>query len=246
MSERKSLFKKLAPLSGTGSSFEWIDSPLKVRSVLVDALATGAKVVVWLGQQEFVINSFFVFSNQARTPLLIELPKDFDQRKWDEALSKQESKECYVLAYLKKHAMVSFRANYIGLSGKAIAVELPDRLLQIQRRKTHRFEIPRGYEVYITIHGLSRRILDLSSGGCSFLVSPKEGSRFEKGTRFGQVLFGIRKRTIACAAIVKDRVETNGGIRVGVSFENLKEEDESFISIYIVESLIQYLGPYAV
>jgi c-di-GMP-binding flagellar brake protein YcgR len=156
--------------------------------------------------------------------------------------------------FLPNQGVLGFKTRFLGENKQSLRFETPHKILIAQRRKDRRYRIPRGYEIHLNM-GLEgtrmadtpKRLYDLSAGGLAFTVDPKEADVYKPGDVLDKIEMVLRGRRMMFTVEVKNKMALPAGspvpgVKIGTSFKKLSEQDEEYISAYILEKTIQYLS----
>ncbi|MGE0617043.1 MAG: PilZ domain-containing protein [Bacteriovoracia bacterium] len=248
MAKSKTFFP--TPRGALPAAFAPVESAMMIRKMILAAEDLGADCVVWTAGQKVVLRTRVI--GQPDLYRFVALAVS-DYRKVGELVKKSVAEgHCFAIIYLKDQAVVGFKTTILESDTDTLRLTLPDRVLQLQRRKDQRLRIADGYVVQVALRHprkpaefMRQKLLDVSVGGFSFAVTKEEVEEFFRGQFLTKVELMIRKRSVFVDVRVQSITKLpptsrTKGMRVGVSFDQINDRDLEFLSMYIVEHTIQY------
>jgi hypothetical protein len=248
-----------APADDDFRKFIRVSDPKERASLLSEAEHTFASVMIWTKNQQRSLDTRLVKLIQppekkaASDPygphLYCWIPDGFDAKEFGEYLEHILSPDCYFSLSLAR-ANVFFKARYIEANAGGLKFELPKELYKVQRREDQRHQIPDGHTLKVQFSDpqfpertQSRRIIDLSAGGLSFIVPDAEHAMFVGGLTLKDLTFTIKGRTITATAEIKHKRSTPlhlvdtllAGTRIGVQFVQMTESDRQWVRAWVLE-----------
>lgn len=228
------------------TKFKPIDGRKRVLETLQKALDSTSHLMLWRKGQKVAIKSrlrsvdsdFF----EVRVPYgftLSGLKRKFS------------GEEVYFLVFLKNHAVFGLSST-LARGRNGLFFKTPEKAFRAQRRTERRFQVPLGYELHVNLadpknlrRRTSRRIIDLSPSGLSFLVDEIEAKLFKKNMILRTMLLKIRHHSIGIHGEVRNVIRLPKesrlkGHKVGVLFRHIQKKDQSLILMFIAEYSIQY------
>lgn len=158
------------------------------------------------------------------------------------------------LVFLKRGGVAGFFSEKFERSGRRLTVPMASKLFRIHRRKDERYELPRGVEVWVKLPSarrpemaVTRRLHDVSAGGLSVELTVSEAPRYTKGLFLGKIQFRLAGRDLTLAGQVqgKGSIEIGrlrrAGVKLGVAFRRISNEDRDFIRAYVLQHLFHTL-----
>lgn len=229
-----------------------IQDPLRIRRLLNDAAEGRVPITLWTQGRLQVIKAqvrSLEFPNGKSSPfeIVVKCLKS-DRTKNFFGLVHHTPKQVAfgMLYFAEEQRVVGFQVAVKRFMKNFLILGTPQLLYRVQRRKDRRYQIPSGYDVKVQIPSLypkthkGLRMMDISIGGLSFWVNPKERDRFEKNQKLDRVIFQIRNHPILTKLTLQSIRKDQGGYRVGCQFMGLKESDQTLIFLFIAEKKIQF------
>lgn len=211
--------------------------------------------MIWTKDQGYVINTHLCGMNEEQASFYAWPPKDFDIKKFLDALAKASMADCFVNLALPR-ANVFFRAKYLGQEETGLRFAIPVQLFKVQRRRDVRFTIPEGYVLKATYEDplfleiqTTKKVVDLSASGCAIAVGMEEKEVYQNDMILNKFSFSIRGKQIECRAQIKHTRETSlpgnkPAIKVGLQFLDLKPSDSQVIAAYVFEESRKFYTRY--
>lgn len=219
--------------------------------MLVEGARTFASVMIWTKNQEHVIHTQLTRFTKAEKYVYALAPKGFDASAFMDELAKSDSKDCYFSVSLTR-ANVFFKTTLIGMDKSVLHFKMPEKVFKVQRRSDLRYKIPDGWilkadftDPLFPENKVSKKVYDISAGGCSFLVPESEKVAFQPDLILKDFTFTIRMKTIVVDAEVR-HAETpkdermDGVVKVGIKFKNLRPGDAQHIASYVFDESRKY------
>lgn len=213
-------------------------------------LSEGAKgfcsAMIWTKDQTHVINSHLSLFNEDDRAFYCWKPKDFKPAEFMDWMARQGEKDCFFSVSLSR-ANIFFRAAFVGFDNGGLKFRMPEKIFKVQRRKDLRFGIPDGYVLRVDFSDplfpenlLSKKVIDISAGGCAFLVAFEESIIFQPGVVLKNLALEIRGREIKVEAEVRHIAEFKDGrrsglVKIGVQFRGIRPGDAQAIASYVFE-----------
>ncbi len=228
------------------SDFQPVTDSSEARSLLSEGCKTLASVMIWTQEQKHVLNSHLVEINEAERSILVETPREFKLEQFIDDFAKAGSRSCFFSLSLAR-ANVFFKTDYIDSLKRDLRFKLPTTLYKVQRRTNVRFHVPESMTLKVQYQDplfseltLSRRVLDLSSGGMAILLEYAEEAIYKSLPTLKDVSFTLRNRMINCTADIRHMkaLPTDSrtpGVKAGIFFNGLKESDKNWIAAYVFE-----------
>ncbi len=264
MSEDKNKPAEPAPASGDSPTAELskaffksdkIEDPNQVRKLMLEAAERVSNAVIWIaGQKEHIKtripheigrDQIVHFS----IPSLI--PASFEIEPLQELLKTQQL-EFMIRIYLPGAAILGVKSKLLAATEEGYQFEMPKTAIYMQRRKHRRFTIPGAYEMSVDVPHpksprmmLSKKLIDVSVEGISFLITKSEEVFFKPGRMLPNLEIQIRGRGLKVGAEVKNIRDFKGpggasGVQVGAKIFQISEKDADYLTAFVEEMLIQY------
>jgi hypothetical protein len=240
--------------AGKGSApqgFQPIDDPKEAEAALRDGAKEFAETTIWSENQKHLINSHLTAVDLKEARLWAWTPKDYDPTRLTDDLAKKGIQDLYFSVSMSR-SVVFFKARFDGYDAKGLRFVIPAKLFKVQRRKDFRFPIPDGYVLKLDYEDplypdsrVTRKALDLSAGGISFVVREGEDAVYQQDLDLRNITFTLRGRKITCDGIIKhikelsDKSRTQG-VKIGVQFTKINPADAHFIAAYVFEESRKY------
>jgi c-di-GMP-binding flagellar brake protein YcgR len=144
-------------------------------------------------------------------------------------------------------ANIFFKARYLGAEKSALKFQMPEKIFKVQRRKEIRYAIRQDYSLKIEFADplfpdtvITKKVLDISAGGLSFLIPPEEQPVFQQGLILRNMSFVVNRRTIKLEAEIRHcsvyRLRPNKDlVKVGLQFKNIRPGDAQHIANFVFE-----------
>jgi c-di-GMP-binding flagellar brake protein YcgR len=207
--------------------------------------------MLWTKDQEHTLNSHVGLFSEAMNTLYVAIPKGFDARAFLDELKAKGLKEVFFSVSLTR-ANIFFKTELNGADRAGLVFAKPERVYKVQRRRDLRFRIPDGMVLPMEhadplspASALKRKVIDLSAGGMGFLVSYDDEAVYAVGLVLKDLHFTIGGRPFTLDAEIRhvQPLPPEGrfpGVKVGVSFRNIRESDSQWIASFVFEQSRRY------
>jgi hypothetical protein len=237
-------------LSDTGKrppEFKPVEGKSEIRNLLGEGARTLSSAIIWTKDQSQVIQTNVSVYSITEPALYFAQPKELDVEKFLHDLHKSETRFCFFSVSLPK-ANIFFKAKFIDFDSAGLKFHVPEQLFTVQRRKDVRLAIPLGYVLKIEFNDpmlaektMTKKVIDISATGVSFLAAPNEEIIFQAGIRLKAMTFTIRGRKISVEGEIKHskpfraRASSAAGLKVGVQFLDILPGESQHIAGYVFE-----------
>ena len=230
--------------------------PVKTQAEALNLIRAGARAnsvaTFWTRNQEHIVTTRFSHFSESEQIIYVWIPKDFELRKLEAALTESQSPYCFFNVFFPS-ANIFFKATFIGVDPAGLKFKLPETMFRIQRRRDLRYMIPEGQVLHIEFRDpvfqekiLQKKTYNIGARGLAFFISEEEEAHYYVGMMLSDVTFTIRGRQIRADGEVRhithrapsDRIK---GAKVGLDFKEISQGDESFIAAYIFEESRRFL-----
>jgi len=240
------------PQSETIRDFLPISDPVEAEKYLSESARTLSSCMFWTKDQEHVINSHICSYRMENKFFHAWTPKEFDPNEFMDSLTKQGLTGCFFSVSLTR-ANIFFKADYLGHDAIGLKFRFPLKIFKVQRRKDMRFTIPDGYVLKTEfqdplnhLNNIVKKIVDVSAGGVSFMISDLEEPIFKPGLILRGLTMIVAGRKITCDAEVRHTRVPSGssyvsGFKTGLKFTNIKAADAQHLAAYVFEESRRFL-----
>jgi len=243
------------------SQFAPVETEAEKRRNLVMVADLGSRAVLWFGQndQRVVLRTTVQMDCKMRKYFDLEIPPKTDMKKWLKDMRQFESQSCHVMVFTREPGIIGFQTELVEVTDKLIRMYMPQEIFRAQRRENYRQLILRGQDITVSLRSprdlrrrIRRRLMDISLGGISILVSYTEAKQYKMGMLVRHGFMRIRGHIINFDGEVRAVGEVNNlpkieGFRIGIKFRRISKDDREFIDMYVIENAIQYFHtPYKV
>jgi hypothetical protein len=223
-----------------------VKDPADARHLIQEAATTLSAAMVWTTQQREVFHSHLTAYDEKEKKIRVWIPKEVNPAEFAKNMAERHSKQCYFSISLLR-ANIFFQAEFLGWDRAGMSFREPAKVFKVQRRADVRLPLGESRMLKVifgdpALEGdvLTKRVLDLSASGMSFVISDKEEALFHPGLELKRLSFSLNSRAISCTAEVRSmNVLPIGakppGVRVGIRFKTLRAADQQFIAAYVFE-----------
>lgn len=234
---------------------EKMDDPQVVRKFMLEAGERMAEAVIWLSGEKECIKTRIPQEIGRDQVVHFAPPREmhplFEPETLKKTLEERQISDLMIRLYLPGAAILGVKARFLDADEHGYRFEMPKAAVYMQRRKHRRFTIPLAYEMNVDAPHpkspkltVSRRLIDVSVEGVSFLVTKSEGDFYKPGRMLPNLVLTIRGRKIKVSAEVKNlRPFMNSklsGMQVGAKIIQIEDADADYLTAYVEEMLIQY------
>lgn len=240
---------------GQKRHFVPVEDPAEADALLREGIRSLASAILWVKEHTRVIHTHLhtIAENpkDKKKELLVWIPKDVDVAQVTVELNKLKISD-YFFSVSLPQAMIFFKVRLKGIEDRGFRFEIPGRIYKVQRRKDMRFSIQDGYVVKVEFKDplfpskrMARNVIDLSAGGLAIFVPIDEGPLFTDGLKLKEMSFQIKGRKFNVEGEVRHKrdlrpINRRNGVKVGILFKKLKEEDRAWLSEYVMEECRKY------
>ena len=176
-------------------------------------------------------------------------PEGFDAADFADYLAHILAPDCFFSLSLTR-ANIFFKARFVEGNATGLKFTLPTEVYKVQRREDQRHQIPDGQTLKVVFtdpqfldRTQSRRVVDISAGGISFLVKDEEHGMFAPNLVLKGIKFQVKGRAIEAEAEVRHKRPTPphlldtllAGTRIGMQFSKISEADRGWIRAWVLE-----------
>jgi hypothetical protein len=220
--------------------------------LLREAEQVQASAILWTKDQEWLCRGRIESANLEALGVRLEGEQDTVPR-FIESLKNQASGLVLFSLSLSK-ANIFFKAEFVSIAEGLLRFHGPQEIFKVQRRKDFRFPIPYGHVLHLEFRNpldldtiSKRKVIDLSAGGLSFFVPESDAMILSEGATLRSAEFRLSGRKISCDLEVRHlkpyRIPGKPpGVRVGVSFSGMREEQSTWIAAYVLEESRKFLS----
>ncbi len=241
-----------SPDKKPSADFHLVEDPKEAISLLKEATTTISSTMLWTKNQEKVVETHLSLISEVDRILYTWIPPDLGQKDFVEQLAKSGTKDCYFSVSAPK-ANLFFKATFLGIDEAGFKYSFPEKVFKVQRRKDFRFQIPVGHVLRaefddpLGTEKLRPKILDISAGGISLIVSDAEEVIFSMGMVIKDVVFTVKNRkiTVDCEVRHKRAMPESSrqvGHKIGLQYVGIKSGDAQHIAGYVNEESRKYLS----
>ena len=236
------------------SEFEPVETPGEAVRLLREASKGIASAMIWSKEQKYVVNTHVGVFQEVEKILYAAIPRDIDPRTFMQQLDDLGSRDCFFSLSLTR-ANLFFKATCLGYDDGGLRFRAPEQIFKVQRRKDMRFTIPEGYTLRVEIPNpinpaerVTKAIVDISSSGLAFVITPEEESVYRAGMILGSASVILKLRKLVADVEIKHvRAIPTGssrhrGVKVGVLFTNLPADASAWISAYVFEESRKFIS----
>ena len=223
--------------------------------LLREAEQLSASTILWTKDQDWLCRARI--ESAGLDSLLVRLEGEQDTHlRFIESLKQQGSGTVLFSLSLSK-ANIFFKAEFVSVAQGVLRFQAPAEIYKVQRRKDFRFPIPDGHVLHLEFRNpldsetiSKRKVIDLSAGGLSFFVPEADALILKHGLKLRHAEFKLSGRMISCDLEVchlKPHVIPGKppGVRVGVSFIGMRNEQSTWIAAYVLEESRKFLSRWA-
>ena len=233
--------------------FEPVEDIAEALKLVREGAKTLSSAMIWTKDQAQVINSHISVYSDAGHCFYCWTPKDFDPHQFMDEMAKSGESECYFSISLLR-ANIFFKTRFVGFDSAGLQFKLPTKVFNVQRRKNLRFPIPDGYTIKADYADplspetvLTKKILDMSAGGISFLIQENEVPIYPAELILKDLSFTVRGKKITVSAEVRHAKKLPEGSRfqgfaVGVMFKEIRAADSQHIAGFVFEESRKYFS----
>jgi len=238
---------------GAPQGFQPVEDPKDAQAALRDAAKEFAEATIWSENQQHLINSHVTVVDIPEGYLWAWTPKDYDPKHLMDDLARRKISDLYFSVSMSR-SVIFFKTKFHGFDGKGLKFGLPAKIFKVQRRKDFRFPIPDGHVLKLDYEDplfpdsrVTRKALDLSAGGISFVVREGEDAVYQEGLDLRGISFALRGRKITCDGVIKHIKPLSArsraqGIKIGVEFTKINPSDAHYIAAYVFEESRKYFS----
>lgn len=228
---------------------ERVADPSLIRQTLREATATGAQTFLW----DYDHTPEAVDLRDLTQEVFLLTPSSDNAPPWFKHL---HAGTRYVFNIRLHRAAFFFKTSFVqALKQTIFSFEFPQSLFKLQRRKSVRLPLPQEKPLWISFHlpslptlFLKKRLLDLSDGGCSFLVEQGQEKHYHIGDRLQSVVFQVKDRSFRCEAEVRHCQPLTTAppfrFKIGVAFSHLNATEKDYLTLFVFDALRQYYSKF--
>jgi hypothetical protein len=232
------------------SDFVPVSELEEIGKFLKEGAGTQASAMLWVQDQEQVLNSHITHFSESTGQLHAWAPKGFDPGTFMDLMARKGLKECYFSLSLSR-ANVFFRARFLGCDDRILRFAAPDKVYKVQRRADFRFTIPEGHllkcehqDPLFPETRLTRKVIDISASGLAFVVRADERHLYSPELKLAGLSFSVDGRRIDCEAEVRhlrDFPATRPpSVKIGLRFANIRPGDTQHIAQWVFSEARKY------
>lgn len=221
-------------------------------TLLREAEQSQVSAILWTKDQDWLCRGRIESADLESMRVCLESEGDAHLR-FIESL-KQQGSGTVLFSLSLSRANIFFKAEFVSVSEGALRFQAPQEIYKVQRRKDFRFPIPDGHVLHLEFRNpldletvSKRKVIDLSAGGLSFFVPESDAQILKIGMKLMHAEFKVSGRRIVCDLEVRHlkphRIPGKPpGVRVGVYFVGMREEQSTWIAAYVLEESRKYLS----
>jgi hypothetical protein len=226
-----------------------IQGKSNIHEILGNAIKDECDIIVTCKKHMLTIHT--VFGDECDIESELCIPAIANRIEWLKVLDTKPSPSCHVLIKLGP-LHIGFLSHFVGPWERGFKLSTPSKMFQLEQRKYRRLQIPSGQpiDVFLRVPDVEkvierRKLLDISAGGLSFVVSEDELNRYVPKLNIPSIELAIRgmdikaKGAVANVTDYKDRLRGRG-TKVGIEFFDLDEGSFTLITSFVAEQLLQY------
>ena len=233
------------------SGFEPITDIKEAEIQIRQAASEFAAATLWSENQQHLINTHISRYDSTERTIFVHTPNDMKPAQFMDDLAQKNVSELYFSISCSR-SNVFFKAKFLGCDSHGIQFQFPAKVFKVQRRKDFRFPVPDGRVIKITYpdplfpeNELSKKVVDLSAGGLSFIVDDSEEALYSQDLELHHMKFKVNGRDIEADGVVRHvRALPPGGrykgVKIGIQFLHVKPGDSHHIAAYVFEESRKY------
>lgn len=233
--------------------FEPVGSPEEMLRFLTEGAKTLASAMIWTENQEIVIQTHLTMMSQTDKVFYAWLPQQLDLKNFIETLDKKGTRDCFFSLSLK-NANLFFKTRFKENDTVGLKFEIPIQVFKVQRRSNFRFKIPEGHVLKVEFPDplfpetvLSKKVFDISAGGISFITYEKDTPIYQQGLVIEDFRFTLKTKLINTGVEIRHAKtfpanSMEQGLKVGVVFKNMSDEQVQWIASYVFEESRKYFS----
>ena len=237
----------MEPVGSLDGELKKIEGMIHVRNLLMRAAEDQYDCIFWSKDQALQMKSVLVDHRDRDKTFSIEISDGLTEADIVKKLEKNPEDQHLLVILQRSEPVLCVKAVYAGTSPDEVRFHIPSYLLELQRRKNERYQLPWGYEVNCNLEFAQpgvrqRRVIDVSEGGMSFLVGHAESREFNMGLKINGVSFSLRHRSFNVDIEVKQVTEIvndprKEGFRVGCAFTRIEKESSQYLYEFVGEQI---------
>ncbi len=238
------------------AKFVRLDSPSIGFAGIREALQDQTVFIIWSLDQAASMKVRFVNISQTSSFLEVNPVIPLDASGFVERLRASDGYQC-IFQFGIKDATLFFETGFLGLSAQGdLRFSTPESFHKILRRKKERLKLGQGEYQSVEFEDpghpgtrMRKPLYDIGDRGIAFLIQEKEGAYFRTGTILHHITFTLGTRKFTFDGVIKNAVNRpkstqKPGIKIGVEFTNMPEEDQLAINnLLFIEFQRQARGP---
>jgi hypothetical protein len=201
--------------------------------------------MLWAKGESDVTATHLRIYDQVDKSLYLWMPPLFNLTEFTEKVTRHEKD--IIINLSLPHAQVFFKADFILKDSNGLKFHAPIQIHKIQRRKNARHSLSPNQSLIVEFQyptkpesRITKKVIDISAGGLSFLVAESEKNIFRPGLILNCLQLNIRQKTIETYAEIRhvkvlknDKPDQN--IKVGIIFRSLLASSQNLIASYVFE-----------
>ena len=167
--------------------FEPINDPEEAKKLLREGAKSFASAMIWTKDQKQIVKTSMSLYSEAARALRAAIPAEFDVKGFKAELSQSGSADCFFSVSLSG-ANIFFKSRMNSVDETGFQFDIPEQVFKVQRRGDVRLSIPGDYALKVDFQDpqfhdkvMTKKVLDISAGGLSFLITTEEQSIFHDG-----------------------------------------------------------------
>ncbi len=234
-------------------TFSPVTDARDARALLVEASKTCAPTLIWTTDYEATFHSNLNCVNTSENFLSVLRPRHLNPKAFTQRMRGAPSQSCLFSVALSR-ANFFFKSDFVAAAPTGLQFKVPEKLFKVQRRKFLRHRIPEGYIMRVDFRDphppygkVSMKVYDLTAEGLSFIVTDFSATSYHHGMLLQELAMTIKKKRIfSVGEVMNSRVlpreSREKGLRVGIRFAKMKDEDTRLISEYVDEEIQKYFA----
>jgi c-di-GMP-binding flagellar brake protein YcgR len=230
-----------------------LTDPGQILDVLGKSTRQLCSVSIKIRGSDQQFSSRLVDSKLSETGLQVEYSAELTEASFKQELRRTGSRDCLLMIFAGNRYILGINVECIEM-GDVLTFNIPKKVFRMQRRKSVRYVIPTGYDMYVEMASVEephlrtrRKLLDISEHGLAFFVlSRREGALYLKNAVLKRCSINIRNHEIKVDLKVMNRIEHDqgkkgGGTKIGTEFTSISVDDLDLLTQFVYSQLAQML-----
>ena len=229
-------------VKNTGGGFEVLTDSREIQATLFEGAHDNVNALFWAVGTKKPNLGFILEADYLRNALIVSFRSPEYVEGILRDLERTKNTHCFVSLALRR-ARVFFKVRVLGGYLNELAIAIPDRMFEVQRRRNTRLKIGDDEQLIMKLWfedtpakaPIHARLVDLSAHGAGLSVAPSKQKFFAPKSSIKKIVLEINQRKIQLTGEVRNTLKQKDRFRVGIEFHHVHSRDEQFLEFFVFE-----------